>query len=71
MTAKRGTQMQTRLETASRRRPELSLAGFHDGLRRLGDYRVVRLLPDAGQLAEPEYALIDGATVLYSVVKEK
>jgi len=47
---------------------ELSLTGFHDGLRRLVDLRVLRLLPftaPAGQLPQPEYALLDGATVLY------
>ena len=41
---------------------------FHDGLRRLTDYHAVTLLPFAGPvdaLAEPEYALLDGKTVLY------
>jgi hypothetical protein len=56
------------------RHPGLSLTEFHDGLRRLGDYRAVRLVPFAGpaeQLAEPEYALLDGATVLYYASREK
>jgi hypothetical protein len=56
------------------RHPSLSLTDFHDGLRRLGDYRAVRLVPFTGpaeQLAEPEYALPDGAAVLYYAAREK
>ena len=51
---------------------ELSLTDFHNGLRRLLDNRVVRLLPfsdPAEQLPEPEYALLDGGAVLYYVEK--
>ncbi|MBY0525755.1 MAG: hypothetical protein K2R98_20285 [Gemmataceae bacterium] len=47
---------------------ELSLTGFHDGLRRLTDLRALRLVPftaSAEQLPQPEYALLDGADVLY------
>jgi hypothetical protein len=46
----------------------LSVVAFHDGLRRLHDRRAVRLLPfpdPPDQLPEPEYALLDGARVLY------
>jgi hypothetical protein len=55
-----------------RERPELSVTSFHDGLRRLCDRRAVTLLPFAGPpsaLPEPEYALLDGATVLYYVTR--
>lgn len=46
----------------------LSLPGFHDGLRRLAERRILRLLPgDPGQpLPEPEYALVDGDAVFYA-----
>jgi hypothetical protein len=56
------------------RHATLSLTDFHDGLRRLSDYRAVRLTPFTGpaeQLSEPEYALLDGATVLYYATREK
>jgi hypothetical protein len=46
----------------------MSLTDFHDGLRRLDDYRAVNLLPFSGpaeQLPEPEYALPDGPAFLY------
>jgi hypothetical protein len=51
---------------------DLSLKTFHEGLRRLCDRRAVRLLPFTGQpgeLPEPEYALLDGAAVLYFVAR--
>jgi hypothetical protein len=50
------------------RHPGLSLTDYHLGLRRLSDYRALKLLPfvgGAGQLPEPEYALPDGAAFLY------
>jgi hypothetical protein len=53
-------------------RPDLSVSAFHEGLRRLQDHRTVRLLPFAGspaELSEPEYVLLDGATVLYYVTR--
>jgi hypothetical protein len=56
------------------RHPALSLTEFHDGLRRLGDYKAVALAPFTGppeQLTEPEYALLDGATVLYYASRSK
>ncbi|MFO0807689.1 MAG: hypothetical protein U0746_03615 [Gemmataceae bacterium] len=54
------------------RRPGLSLGEFHTGLRRLGDYGTIALTPFTGPataLPEPEYALLDGATVLYYVTR--
>jgi hypothetical protein len=48
--------------------PELSLGDFQTGLRRLGDHRALSLLPfdgPADKLPEPEFALLDGASVLY------
>lgn len=52
--------------------PALTLREFHDGLRRLRDLRAVELLPIIpGQdaLAEPEFALLDGARWLYYVAR--
>jgi hypothetical protein len=51
---------------------DLSITAFHDGLRRLYDRRAVRLLSFKGQpdeLPEPEFALLDGAAVLYYVAR--
>src|SRR5262245_8457535 len=48
--------------------PALSLTDFQDGLRRLNDHKALRLSRfdgPADQLPEPEYALLDGAQVLY------
>lgn len=48
--------------------PELTVPGFHDGLRRLHDHKALRLVPFAGtpsELTEPEYALVDGTDLLY------
>jgi hypothetical protein len=56
------------------RHPALSLTEFHDGLRRLSDYRAVALAPftgPPGHLPEPEYALLDGVTVLYYATRER
>lgn len=52
-----------------RSHPGLSLAAFHEGLRRLHGRHVLRLCPCAGNavLPEPEYALLDGDAVLYYV----
>jgi hypothetical protein len=47
---------------------DLSITAFHEGLRRLDDRRALNLLPFAGpasELPEPEYALLDGGTMLY------
>lgn len=47
-----------------RKHPELRLAQFHDGLRRLNDLRAIRLLGDSTSVSEPEYALVvDGRIV--------
>ncbi|HEX5271100.1 MAG TPA: hypothetical protein VFW33_11455 [Gemmataceae bacterium] len=46
----------------------LTVAAFHDGLRRLHERRLVRLLSPAaanGEMAQPEYALFDGGNVFY------
>jgi len=49
-----------------RTHPEMSRGEFHDGLRRLRDNGAIRLLPSLGDdLHEPEYALLDGAAMLY------
>lgn len=50
------------------RYPDLAVNAFHDGLRRLCDRRALQLVPFTGpsqELPEPEYALLDGGTVLY------
>jgi hypothetical protein len=50
--------------------PELSVTEFHDRLRRLRDRRALSLVPFSGppsELPEPEYALVDGAALLYYV----
>jgi hypothetical protein len=47
---------------------ELSIVAFQDGLRRLQRERALRLMPFAGspaELPQPEYAILDGATLLY------
>ena len=49
-------------------RPDLSLVEFQDGLRRLFDHKVLRLLPfrsNNGALPEPEYVMCDGPDLLY------
>ncbi len=47
--------------------PGLSVADFHDGLRRLHERRSLRLRPadDPADLPQPEYALLDGGALLY------
>ncbi len=48
--------------------PALSLTDFQDGLRRLNDHKALRLTRFDGpaeRLPEPEYALLEGADVLY------
>jgi hypothetical protein len=51
----------------ARHHPELSVASFHDGLRKLHERRALRLAPpgDVSELAQPEYALLDEASVFY------
>jgi hypothetical protein len=51
-----------------RHNPNLSLSEFQTGLRRLGDHKALRLLAFDGpaeRMPHPEYALLDGANVLY------
>ena len=43
--------------------PEVSLAAFQDGLRRLDDVRAVRLSSGA-EMAEPEYAVVVGGKLM-------
>lgn len=50
------------------RHTDLSLLAFQEGLRLLNDRRVLRLVPfeaPAGEMPEPEHALLDGTTVYY------
>jgi hypothetical protein len=51
--------------------PDLLVKDFHAGLKRLQDRGAVRLLRHEGngELAEPEYALLDGAAVYYQVTR--
>ena len=48
--------------------PDISLPGFHEGLRHLQERRAVSLIPFTGppnQLTQPEFALLVGGEVLY------
>jgi DNA-binding PadR family transcriptional regulator len=47
--------------------PGISISVFHEGLRRLHERRLLHLRPAASlaDLPQPEYALLDGAAVLY------
>jgi hypothetical protein len=51
----------------ARPHPGLSVGAFHEGLRRLHERRVLRLLPapGLGDLSQPEYALLRDGAVLY------
>jgi hypothetical protein len=51
----------------ARHHPGLSIASFHEGLRRLHERRALRLAApgDVAELAQPEYALLDEASVFY------
>lgn len=50
------------------RNPKMSLARFHEGLKRLADHRALKLVAATTlQLPQPEYALLDGSRVLYYV----
>lgn len=49
---------------------DLSITGFHDHLLRMQERHTVKLLPfpgDPGSIPEPEYALPEGADLLYFV----
>jgi hypothetical protein len=54
-------------EALLRQRPDLSVSAFHEGLRRLHERRLLHLRPavNLAELPQPEYALLDGAVVLY------
>jgi hypothetical protein len=57
-------------EALHEKHPDLSVSAFHDGLRRLDDRRALRLLPFTGppsDIQEPEYALLEGAALLYYI----
>ena len=49
------------------RQPDLTVAEYHAGLRRLQEKSLAKLLPFEGSepLPEPEYALLDGAATFY------
>jgi hypothetical protein len=48
----------------------LSVGAFHDGLRALYERRIVRLLSATDtNVPQPEFALLDGATVLYHAAR--
>jgi hypothetical protein len=55
----------------SDRHAGLSIPDFHDGLRRLREHRVLRLLPYTGEPGDiqAEYALLDGGAWLYFAVR--
>lgn len=46
--------------------PDLTLAAFHDGLKRLHDVRAVRLVPK-DEVTEPEYAVVVDGRLMYAV----
>jgi hypothetical protein len=51
---------------------DLTMNGFHAGLRSMQERGVLELLPFAGspeELPEPEYALLDGTTMYYYVTR--
>jgi hypothetical protein len=50
-----------------RQHPGLSVSTFHEGLRRLHERRLLHLQPatSLADLPQPEYALLEGAAVLY------
>jgi hypothetical protein len=50
----------------ARQHAGLSVGAFHEGLRRLRERRALRLVAaDGTELAQPEFALLDGGAVLY------
>jgi hypothetical protein len=52
--------------------PDLSVPDFHQGLRYLHERRGLRLLPTSGEasdLPKPEFALVEGAVVMYFVAR--
>ncbi|HEY7326048.1 MAG TPA: hypothetical protein VH592_00305 [Gemmataceae bacterium] len=55
----------------ARQHPDLSVQIFHEGLRRLHERRLILLQPAASlaNLPQPEYALLEGASVFYYVAR--
>lgn len=54
-----------------REHEEITLAEFHEGLKRLKVQRVIRLLPsENGGLPEPEHALFDGSQIYYFAARD-
>jgi hypothetical protein len=52
------------------KQPDLALPAFHEGLGQLRDRGAVVLVPYSGhlsELAEPEFALLEGAAVYYAI----
>lgn len=47
--------------------PDLSIAAFHEGLRRMNDRKMLRLLPlsSPSVAPQPEFAMLDGANLHY------
>jgi hypothetical protein len=59
-------------KAVSEQHPALAVKEFHDGLRRLHDRGALRLVAferPAGELPEPEYALVDGVSVYFYVAR--
>jgi hypothetical protein len=54
-----------------RQHPDLSVRVYHEGLRRLHERRLIQLQPAASltNLPQPEYALLEGASVFYHVAR--
>jgi hypothetical protein len=55
----------------ARQHPDLSVRVYHEGLRRLHERRLIQLQPAASlaNLPQPEYALLEGASVFYYVAR--
>jgi hypothetical protein len=47
--------------------PYLTLREFHEGLRRLAEAKIIKLLPNEGALPKPEYALALDGKLMYRV----
>ena len=52
-----------------RRYADLEIRAFHEGLRRMNRIGLLELLPaeNPGELPQPEFALLDGCSLCYSV----
>lgn len=53
-------------------RSEFSLPLFHEGLRQLKERRLVTLqiwTSESGEMAQPEYALLDGGSLYYAITR--